>query len=186
MKKIKFKIVKREKVLETPYMEVLRETVRPQDGQEFTHIFTKHPGSCVVVPLEENENVILVNQYRHPIRAYSLEVVAGRLESGDLVKEARRELEEEIGYTCENLELIGTFFASNSNTDEKAYIFLAQKLNKTKKNREQTEYMSETLLINLEKAIEKISKGEITDAHTIIALFLARKHLLSMGEVETT
>lgn len=177
MKDHKFTIVKSEQVLKTPFIEVVRETIIPSIGQEFTHIFTKHPGSCVVVPLTEDGNVMLINQYRHPIRTFSLEVVAGKLEGKNLIKEAKRELEEEIGCTCGSIEQLGAFFASNSNTNEKAYIFLARKLKKTKINRERTEYISKIILVKLEEALDMILKGEITDAHTIIALFLTQGYL---------
>lgn len=177
MGKERFQILKKKQLLQTPYFNVVEEVIEPEGGKEINYVFIKHPGSCVVVPMTSEGKVIMINQYRHPIRANSLEVVAGGLENNELIENAKRELEEEIGYQCRDLIPLGQFFASNSCSDEKVSVFLARRLTRTKSRRGKTEHITEVSKIGLERAIRQIVEGEITDAHTIIALFMTQEYL---------
>ena len=67
--------------------------------------FVRHPGSTAIVPLLEDNTVIMERQYRHPVRDYLFEIPAGTMDPGETALAcARRELEEETGYTAEEFD----------------------------------------------------------------------------------
>ena len=140
-------------------------------GKEATREIVEHRGAAAIVPLLNDDQVILVTQYRYAIASNLLEVPAGTLEPGeppDLC--ARRELEEETGYKCNELTKIMELYVTPGYGTEKIHIFLARGLVRTTmKNEEDEDINVQTMPI--EKAMEKVRRGEITDAKSICALY---------------
>jgi len=140
---------------------------------EYDREVVVHKGSCVIVPVFEDATVALVRQYRHPAGKSLLEIPAGSLESGeDPQTGAIRELEEEVGVTAENIELLTEFYVSPGFLTEKMFVFLATGLTHVGQKLETDE------LIGLERlsflaAFDLIRSGEIEDAKTIAGLLLA-------------
>lgn len=132
-----------------------------------------HPGSAVIVPILDDETVLLVKQYRHPAVKYLLEVPAGTLNEGeDPATGATRELEEELGFVAERLEKLSEFFVSPGFCAEKMWLYLATGLTATAQRLDDDEVI-EVVRIPLTQALEMITDGEIEDAKTIIGLMLA-------------
>src|SRR5205085_1120299 len=124
-------------------------------------------------PVFEDGTVALVRQYRHAAEKYLLEVPAGSLEKGEDPKTcALRELEEEVGVTAANIELITEFYVSPGFLTEKMFVFLATGLTETQQNLEIDELIEIERLPRAE-AISLITTGEIQDAKTIIGLAAA-------------
>lgn len=92
-------------------------------------------GVVAIVPLHEDGRVVLVEQHRPPLNAATLELPAGLAGDGDgeesLLQAARRELEEETGYTAEHWLELGSAVSSGGLTDEEATFFLARGLRRT-------------------------------------------------------
>ncbi len=140
---------------------------------EYKREIVKHNGSVVIVPIFADKTVALVKQYRHAAGKYLLEIPAGTIEKNENPETgARRELEEEIGVTAENIEKLTEFYVSPGFLTEKMHVFLATNLTKTKQNLEEDELI-EIEKITFEQAFEKIKNGEIEDAKTIVGLILA-------------
>ena len=88
-----------------------------------------HPGAVVVAAVDEEHNIYMVRQYRHPIRRYLLELPAGGLEPGEEpVAAARRELREEVGIEAREWTALGTFFSSPGFANERLHAYLARDL----------------------------------------------------------
>src|SRR5215475_3536700 len=133
----------------------------------------QHPGSAVIVPVFVDDTVALVRQYRHPARRYLLEAPAGTLNDREAPEVgAARELEEELGFVAARLEKISEFFVSPGFCEEKMWVFLATELTATAQRLDHDEIL-EVERIPFSQALEMITKGEIEDAKTIIALMLA-------------
>jgi len=133
----------------------------------------QHPGSAVIVPVFDDDTVALVRQYRHPARRYLLEAPAGTLNDREAPEVgAARELEEELGFVAARLEKISEFFVSPGFCEEKMWVFLATELTATAQRLDHDEIL-EVERIPFSQALEMITKGEIEDAKTIIALMLA-------------
>ncbi|MEM4245948.1 MAG: NUDIX hydrolase [Candidatus Bathyarchaeia archaeon] len=80
-------------------------------GKEYARAVVDHPGSVAVVPFIDSSRILMIKQYRHPVRETILEIPAGTLEKNEKPHTcARRELEEETGYTPGRLRRIGSLY----------------------------------------------------------------------------
>ena len=98
--------------------------------QKLTREFVEHPGAVAVVALNEQGQVLLIRQYRHPVGELLWEIPAGLLDVAGESQEnaARREVLEETGYLAETLEPLIEFFTTPGGSTEKIAIFLAKGL----------------------------------------------------------
>ena len=108
---------------------VLRETVDYPTG-EITREFVAHPGAVAVVAVDDAHRVLMISQYRHPVREVLWEIPAGLCDvAGEpRIETARRELLEETGYIAETVEPLIEFYTTPGGNDEKISIFLASGL----------------------------------------------------------
>ena len=114
--------------------------------------------------------MILVRQYRYAVSTELLEIPAGTLEPGEEAEDcARRELEEETGYTCHSIAKVAECFMAPGYSTEKIYIYLAKGLTKTQTRLEEDENLTAESF-PFEVALAKIRSGEIQDAKTIAGL----------------
>jgi ADP-ribose diphosphatase len=99
-----------------------------------------HSGSVVVIPQLPDGRVVLVRQYRYPVRQRLWELVAGGLERGETPTEAgRRELLEETGYLARTVKLLGDFYSSPGFLDERMFLVEARGLTPSKARPESDE-----------------------------------------------
>jgi len=132
-----------------------------------------HPGSAVILALDENLSVFFVRQYRHATRKYLLELPAGSLEPGERPEAtAVRELQEEVGLRAQNLEKLCEFFVSPGFLQEKMWLFLATGLTEAQQRLEDDEIL-DVVRLPFAEALERVTAGEIQDAKTIIGLLFA-------------
>lgn len=130
----------------------------------------KHPGGVCVVPLDEDENVIFVRQFRYPHKRVFLEIPAGKLEYGENHRECGlRELKEETGCVCDSFEYLGNLVPTPAYDTEIIHMYLARRLHVGEQNLDKDEFL-ETEKIPLKKAAEMIMKNEIADAKTQVAI----------------
>jgi ADP-ribose pyrophosphatase len=105
---------------------VTQDHVVDPSGFEIHRAIVQHPGSAVMLAVDDGQRVLLVRQYRVPARAYLWELPAGRLDAGETpLKAARRELIEETGYRAKHWKKLVTFYPSPGFVAEKMTIFLA-------------------------------------------------------------
>lgn len=124
-----------------------------------------------VVPIDEKGNVVLVGQYRFPLRAYSWEIPEGGGEhSIPALESAQRELREECGLAAKHWREISSMDLSNSVTDERGTAFLAWNLFEVDGQPEKTERI-EVARVPFWAAVERAKRGEIRDAITVAALY---------------
>ncbi len=151
--------------------------VRWEDGKTATREVIEHRGASAIVPIIHENNVVLVRQYRYAVGTELLEVPAGVIEQGETPEEcATRELDEEIGYRCNDIEKIMEFFPAPGSSTEKIHVYLAKGLTKTEMRTEEDERINVDIM-PIETALEKIRSGEIHDAKSICALFRAAELL---------
>ncbi|MEM5831102.1 MAG: NUDIX hydrolase [Candidatus Aenigmatarchaeota archaeon] len=128
--------------------------------------FIKIPNAVVIIPLIENNKVILVKQYRFPIKRYLWELPAGKVENKEsILKAAKRELLEETGYIGK-IKKIGSFFVSPAFSNEIFHFFLAYDLKKVSDFNEKE--IKEIKIFEIEKL--KNSK----DLKTYLAYYLIK------------
>ena len=153
-------------------------TFEAPDGKRFERDLVHHPGAVVMVPVDERTGeVVFVRQFRAPLAAELLEIPAGKRDVAGEPPEvtAARELAEETGLEAGRLELIGRFYNSPGFSDEESWCFLARDLTDVPEARHGIEEQYMTVERHpLSKVDELVRSGEITDAKTIIGLFLAQ------------
>ena len=146
------------------------ETVTLPNGHTVDLELIHHPGATAIVPMKDDETVLLIRQYRHAAGGYILEIPAGKLDPGEDPREcAARELEEEIGFRAAALESLISFYSTPGFTDEVIYLFKATGLTSGRQNLGRDEVL-DVIELPLERAIAQIGDGTIRDAKTIIGL----------------
>jgi ADP-ribose pyrophosphatase len=129
MAKGKAKILKSKVVYQGKVFGVRRDEVREPDGLRATREVITHPGSVVVLPVLEDGRIVMIRQYRHAARQYLWELVAGRIDEGEMVKEAAaRELREETGYSAKRYSEFLDVFPTPGFLEERMHILLAEGL----------------------------------------------------------
>ena len=131
----------------------------------------EHPDSVGIIALDNNENIILVEQFRIATRNSLIEIPAGKIEKGETPEEAAlREMDEEIGYAGKLTSLFQCYLAPGYVT-EKMHFFLASNLKMSKKRLTQDEDEEIKIKrIKLSSALEKCISGKIIDCKTIAAI----------------
>ena len=146
------------------------DTVTLPNGATIELEMIHHPGAAAVVPMKEDGTVILIRQYRHAAGGYIYEIPAGKLHPGEDPKLcAARELQEEIGYRADSLELLTSILTTPGFTDEVIHIYKGTGLTKGKQDLDHDEVI-EIVELPLEKALAQIIDGTIRDAKTIVGL----------------
>jgi ADP-ribose pyrophosphatase len=142
------------------------------DGTRTRREVVVHPGAVVVLPLLEEDRVLLIRNRRYAVGAVLLELPAGTLEKGeDPMNCAGRELLEETGYLAKRLRLLGSFYSSPGVLTEKMHAFVAYDLQEETQALEAGEEI-ELEPVPLAEAIEMIRDGRIQDGKTVATLLM--------------
>ena len=141
------------------------------DGKTIQKEIVRHPGSVVILPILNDNQVCLIRNFRLAVNQPLLELPAGTLEPGEAPLHcAERELIEETGYTAGKLEALTSFLAAPGILDERMHMFLATDLVAGQPDREADEEI-ENVIMPFEETLELIRTGAIEDAKTIVGLF---------------
>lgn len=142
------------------------------NGEMAKREVVNHPGAVAIIALTDAGKLLVVEQYRKALERSIIEIPAGKLEPGEKPEvTAKRELEEETGYTCGELTYLQTFATSPGFADELIHLFVARKLIplKEKAALDDDEFV-ELMEVTLEEAEEMMTSGAIYDAKTAYAV----------------
>jgi ADP-ribose pyrophosphatase len=160
-----------------PIFNFVTENLTLPNGRNADMAFIRHPGSIAVVPLMEDQTVVMEVQYRHPVAEYLLEIPAGTMELGESPLDcAKRELIEETGFRAQEFIKLGRIHIIPAYSDEEIHVFIAKGLAPAKQNLDPDEII-EVVKFPLAKAIQLIDEGKITDALTILAIQMTWRKL---------
>lgn len=144
-------------------------TVEMPDGAVRHHEVVRHPGAVAIVALDEGNRILLVNQYRTALERVTVEIPAGKLEPGeDPMECARRELEEETGYTAGRISYLIPVATAIGYSDEIIHIFMATDLVAGVAHPDEDEFVASQWM-DLSELIDLVLDGRIEDSKTIIA-----------------
>lgn len=141
------------------------------NGNTSNREIIKHPGAVAVIAITEDKKIILVEQYRKALERSIIEIPAGKMERGEAPEEtARRELEEETGYTTNNLTYVQSFATSPGFADEIIHLYFAESIKKMieKPALDEDEFV-ELLFVTITEMEEMVKKQQIYDAKTAFA-----------------
>ncbi|MGI6021343.1 MAG: NUDIX domain-containing protein [Lachnospiraceae bacterium] len=166
--------VSSEEIFDGSVLHVKKDTVKLPDGSNAFRELIRHIGAVCVIPVTDDGNVIVERQFRYPIDRVVLEIPAGKLNfrDEDRLEAAKRELEEETGYTASEWTDIGLYYPAPAYSDEKITMYLARGLKKGAQHLDEDEFL-EVDEIPLEKLVRDVMEGKITDGKTQIAVLKA-------------
>lgn len=161
-------------VFDGKLLQVCLDHVRLPDGKTSTREWIKHPGACAVVPVFDDGSIMLLKQYRFPVREVFIEVPAGKIDSGEQPDQtAERELKEESGLQCAHLQRAGSFYPAIGYADEIIHVYVAWGLTQLAQTTDEDEFLI-PYRIPFAQAIHMIESGDIKDGKTISSLIQAR------------
>ena len=160
-----------------------RDTALLPNGKTSTREVIEHNGGVCVAALTDNDEVLFVKQFRYPYMEIVTEIPAGKRDGADEDPLAcgKRELKEETGAEAESFIPLGKLYPSPGYCGEVIWMFAATDLRYGEQHPDDDEFLS-VEKIPLEKAVQMILSGEITDAKTQAAV-LKLKLLKDRGEI---
>ncbi|WP_341525551.1 NUDIX hydrolase [Nostoc sp. UHCC 0302] len=171
----KWKTLNSKMVLDHRWCKVRRDEIELPNGKIIDDYFVSiKPDVALVLPITTSKEIVFVRQYRHAVGEFFIELPAGSFEPAKESAEtaAIRELQEETGYTAQELTKITTLYDKPSKDTNQIHLFLAENVIKTsKQNLDVTEEI-EVILIPIESVVDKVTQGEICVAGTVAALLL--------------
>lgn len=162
--------IKTDKIYDGKILSLKVDTVELPNKKYSKREIVEHPPAVSVVAITENDEILLVKQFRKPIEKHIYEVPAGMIEIGELPKEAAlRELKEETGYMADNMDYLCEFYTSPGFCTEKMHVFLATNLQIEDQNLDSDEFI-DVEVIPFNDVIKMLERCEISDAKTIASI----------------
>ena len=172
-----FELLKSEVLMKGRAFAIRRDTLKTPDGRETKFEIIEHGGSVVLIPVDENGNVLLVRQYRHATQGELLELPAGTLDDDEDPEVcAAREIREETGMAARQLVRLGDFYLAPGYSTEFMVVYLATDLSFSPLEADADEFLS-VKKVPVAEAIQMAERGEMPDAKSLAALFLAKPSL---------
>ena len=168
------KTLSSETIFDGKVIRIRREIVGLPNGVESFREIVDHSGGVCILALDENNNALLVSQFRSPYKEIVREIPAGKLEKGEDPWEAAiRELREETGAIPGKFSSLGELYPTPGYCGEIIRMYLAQDLTFGDTDPDEDEFL------NLERIpfntlVEQILSGEIKDSKTIAAVLKAK------------
>lgn len=168
-----------EVVFEGAVWDVRRDTFE-LEGETLVREVVDHPGAVAVLALDEQDRVLLIRQYRHPVSANEWEIPAGLLDIAgeDPLVGAQRELAEEADVTADEWEVLVDYFTSPGGMDEAIRVYLARGLRPVPEGeRHQREGEEAHLLqrrVPLDEVAAAVLAGDLHNSTLVIATMTAR------------
>jgi ADP-ribose pyrophosphatase len=172
-----FELIQSEVLLKGRAFTIRRDHLRLPDGRTTKFDIVEHHGSVIILPVDQQGNLVLVRQYRHAAGLDLLELPAGTLNEGeDPLLCAQREVREETGLAADRLEKIGEFYLAPGYSTEFMIVYLATNLHDDPLEADADEFLQVERL-PLAEALALAESGRMPDAKSLAALFLARHRL---------
>lgn len=164
------------------FMELFQDKVRTSKGHVVTYTRFNASDVVIVVPLLPDGNLVMIRQYRYPLDKVLLEFPAGHVEGGEEPSvTAKRELQEETGYSAGDMQLMYTYHPSVSRSNQNVHVFKASGLVEGTSRHDggediQVEVLSKNALRDL------IAEGKVESAGTLISFLLCCTDTLGKGK----
>lgn len=181
MKKFAEKTINSQEIYSGKVVHLQVDDVILPNGKQAKREIINHPGAVAIIPITKDKKIVMVEQYRKPLEKSLLEIPAGKLEPGeDPETTAIRELEEETGYTTNELSLVTSFYTSPGFANELMYIYITDQLERVDEPAEgDDDEFIEIVEVTLDEAKQYVEEERIHDSKTNYAILYL--HALGMS-----
>jgi ADP-ribose pyrophosphatase len=155
------------------------DTVAMPGGGSSVREVVDHPGAVGIVALDDEDRVVMLRQYRHPVGEHLWELPAGLcdVDGEPALETARRELAEEVQLAAERWSLLTTSYSSPGFCDEQVLVYLAEGLSEVDRpegfTAEHEELDMQVERVPLAEAVQRVYDGDIRNAAAVIGLLAA-------------
>lgn len=163
-------------VYESAFIGLSVDTVVGPDGGRFSRTVVQHPGAVGVLVLDDDDRVLVLDQYRHPVGKRLIELPAGTLDiEGEAAMDAaKRELREEADLEAAHWQSILRMYATPGCSTEHWEVFLAEDLSATpvglRTTRKAEEADMRQLWVPLTALVDAALVGRVGDSMTVAAV----------------
>ncbi|MCQ4635384.1 NUDIX hydrolase [Anaerovorax odorimutans] len=171
------KKISSERIYEGAILNLRKDTVTAPKGTAYREI-VEHNGAVAIVPITDEGKLVMVKQFRYPSGKVILEIPAGKIDEGetDPLQTARRELKEETGYAADSMHYLGKINPSVAYTEEVIHLYAATGLTPGETSFDDDEAL-DILEYDFKEAYQMAACGQMVDAKTIAAIFMAKEQL---------
>ena len=168
-------------VYEGLIVNIRRDVAELQNGARAPREVVVHPGGVGIIPVTQDNKVLMVRQYRYPMEEELLEIPAGKLDGGESPYDcAVRELSEETGCTAGKLIDLGEIYPSPGFCRETLYLYLALDLQSGEMHLDEGEFLS-VEAIGIDELVDMIMANGMPDAKSVIGVMKAKLYLEQNG-----
>lgn len=163
--------------------------VELEGGKKIEYAYFERDAAVIIVAVTTNGEVVLLKQYRYPVDEWCLEVPAGGThDSCDAALEevVRKELREEVGGVAKSLKHVGFFYSSNSMSDEKCHVYLAEGVELSKRQKTEATETIEVQLVPIAKAVELARSGAMKTGPCALAVLFCEPLLRELDQHNPT
>lgn len=155
-------------------LHIFKDQIKLPDETESSREWIRHPGACAIVPVFRDGSIMLIKQFRYPVKQIFFEVPAGKIDPGESpITTAIRETKEETGLQVGSIEYVGHFYPVIGYSDEIIHIYVAWDLIQHEQRSDEDEFVI-NMRIPFSEALSMIHNGEISDGKTVSTLTKTR------------
>ena len=172
------KAVSSEDIFDGVVLHVKRDIVELSSGSTAVREVIRHIGAVCVIPVTDDNRVIMERQFRYPLNKVILEIPAGKLDAPDedRLSAVKRELREETGYAADEWTELGDFHPAPAYSDEYITMYMARGLHKGERHLDDDEFL-DVYAVPLSELVREVMEGRISDAKTQVCILKAARIL---------
>lgn len=155
-------------ICHTPYMDVCRDQVVFPGGRVAPYLVVKRHNFAVVIPRFSNGDIVMVRQYRYPLRRNTWEFPMGVVKGVSLLNAAKTELQQETGYRAKKWTFLGKYYVAPGMTGQMGHVYLAEGLIEGEPCPEEWEFVAAKRIAR-KQVRQWFGSGRIQDGPTLVA-----------------
>ncbi|KKW41710.1 MAG: acetyltransferase [Candidatus Magasanikbacteria bacterium GW2011_GWA2_56_11] len=175
----KWKCLQSKLALDSKYFKVRQDIVELPNGEKREWTYWDSPDSAMVVGMTEDKKLVMIKQYRYMVDDEVIEFPSGYNQSAETIEEgAKREFEEETGYTCNSLTKLGVFYETYGQLNRKIHLFFSKDISKLDQKNDSGDYVPEdidVILVDYDRAVEMALKNKIVAMGSALAILLLKE-----------